>query len=189
RAVRGARGGGRAPRGAGAQARRVVARLRQVPRSARQGSSIDWRVSIGVDASGGPELGGACVQSSADTAKRGAFWPLVLAVVALCGGVTLVAVPGAAQTPQVPESPAAIEITAQRLEGFEHANPTRRQFGVLEFRGGLALTSRAKEFGGISAIRVQPDGANFIALTDKGWWLKGRIGYEATRPVGIADPP
>jgi hypothetical protein len=110
-----------------------------------------------------------------------------MAAVALCAGVALAALPGAAQTPHVPESLAAIEITAQRLEGFEHTDPTRRQFGMLEFRGGLALTSRAKEFGGISAIRVQPDGANFIALTDKGWWLKGRIVYEATRPVGIAD--
>jgi hypothetical protein len=127
------------------------------------------------------------VQSSSDTAKRGAFWPLVMAAVALCAGVALAAVPGAAQISHVPESPAAIEITAQRLEGFEHTDPTRRQFGMLEFRGGLVLTSRAKEFGGISAIRVQPDGANFIALTDKGWWLKGRIVYEGTRPVGIAD--
>ena len=46
---------------------------------------------------------------------------------------------------------------------------------MLEFRGGLVLTSRFKEFGGISAIRVQPDGAHFIAATDKGWWLRGRI--------------
>src|SRR5262249_12132239 len=131
-------------------------RLRQVPRSARQGTSIDSGVSIGVDAGGGPELGGACVQSSADTAKRGAFWPPVIAAVALCASITFAAVPVAAQTSHALESPAAIEITAQRLEGFEHTDPTRRQFGVLEYRGGLVLTSRAKEFGGISAIRVQP---------------------------------
>jgi hypothetical protein len=34
---------------------------------------------------------------------------------------------------------------------------------------------------------VQPDGANFIALSDKGWWLKGRIVYDGSRPSGIAD--
>src|SRR5262245_30493591 len=29
--------------------------------------------------------------------------------------------------------------------------------------------------------------AHFIALTDKGWWFRGRILYEGTRPSGIAD--
>ena len=124
--------------------------------------------------------------TSADVAKRAAAWPIVPAAVALCAGLSL-AIPSAAQTPRVPEPPVAIEIAAERLAGFDHADPARRQFGVLEFRGGLVLTSPFKQFGGLSAIRVQPDGENFIALTDKGWWLKGRITYEGTRPVGIAD--
>jgi hypothetical protein len=49
------------------------------------------------------------------------------------------------------------------------------------------LTSSYREFGGISAIRVAADGAHFIAVTDKGRWLRGRITYEGTRPTGIAD--
>jgi hypothetical protein len=49
------------------------------------------------------------------------------------------------------------------------------------------LTSKFKEFGGLSAIRVQPDGANFIAATDKSWWLRGRITYEGKRPTGVVD--
>ncbi len=126
------------------------------------------------------------MQSSADLARRGAARLVAATAVATCAGLTL-AIPGAAQTPRVPEPPAAIEIVAQRLNGFDHADATRRQFGMLEFRGGLSLTSKFKEFGGLSAIRVQPDGANFIAVTDKGWWLKGRIVYDGTRPVGIAD--
>jgi hypothetical protein len=61
------------------------------------------------------------------------------------------------------------------------------QFGPLTFRGGLSLTSSHPEFGGISSIRVQADGARFIAVSDKGRWLRGRIAYDGVRPVGIAD--
>ena len=127
------------------------------------------------------------MQSSADLAWRFAARTMVPAAVVLCLGSTLVVFPSSAQTPRFPEPPVAIEIAAQRLNGFDQSDLTRRQFGVLEFRGGLSLTSRFKEFGGISAIRVQPDGANFIALSDHGWWLKGRIGYDGMRPSGIVD--
>src|SRR5215813_9959228 len=92
-----------------------------------------------------------------------------------------------AQAQRTPDPPTSIEITAQRLPGFDHTDSSRRQFGLLEFRGGLVLTSPFKQFGGLSAIKVQADGANFIALSDKGWWLKGRIVYDGTRPSGIAD--
>jgi hypothetical protein len=39
----------------------------------------------------------------------------------------------------------------------------------------------------LSAIRVAADGAHFIALTDKGWWFRGRLLYAGSRPSGIAD--
>ena len=48
-------------------------------------------------------------------------------------------------------------------------------------------TSPNRHFGGISALRVQPDGARFISLTDKGWWFRGRLVYDGTRPAGITD--
>jgi hypothetical protein len=136
-----------------------------------------------------PALGralGVCVQSSAELSRRGAARLIAAAAIAACASAAL-PIAGSAQTPRVPEPPAAIEIAAQRLNGFDHTDATRRQFGMLEYRGGLALTSKFKEFGGLSAIRVQPDGASFIAVTDKGWWLKGRIVYDGNQPVGIAD--
>jgi hypothetical protein len=34
---------------------------------------------------------------------------------------------------------------------------------------------------------VLGDGERFIAVTDKGWWLRGRLLYEGTRPVGVAE--
>src|SRR5262249_21333233 len=101
--------------------------------------------------------------------------------------LALATLPDVAPAQRAPDPPTSIEITALRLPGFDHADLSRRQFGLLEFRGGLVLTSTFKHFGGLSAIRVQPDGANFIALSDKGWWLKGRIVYDGNRPSGIAD--
>jgi hypothetical protein len=95
------------------------------------------------------------------------------------------AVPGLAQT--AAEPPVEIEVRAQPITAFEIRDPSRRQFGLLEFRGGLALRSSYKNFGGLSAIRVAGDGAHFISLTDKGWWFRGRIVYEGTHPSAIAD--
>jgi hypothetical protein len=108
-------------------------------------------------------------------------------VAALVAGALLAAAAPVAVPTAKAEPPVAIEIQAQPLAGFEIRDPSRRQFGLLEFRGGLALRSAYKHFGGISAIRVAADGAQFIAVTDKGWWLRGRIVYEGTRPSAIAD--
>jgi len=85
------------------------------------------------------------------------------------------------------EEPVRIEIEAQPIDTFEPANPGRHRFGPLEFRGGLVLTSSYKDFGGVSALRLFPDGASFISLTDKGRWLRGRITYQRGRPAGIED--
>src|SRR5262245_39943518 len=95
--------------------------------------------------------------------------------------------PAAAQTSPSPAGPLAIEIRADPITGFDIRDTSRRQFGLLEFRGGLVLRSPAKNFGGLSAIRVAADGTHFIALTDRGWWLRGRLLYAGTRPSGIAD--
>ena len=85
------------------------------------------------------------------------------------------------------EPPVAIEIAAQPIAAFEPRDGARTRFGPLTFRGGLSLTSSYREFGGISSIRVGADGARFLAATDKGRWLRGRIVYQGARPTGIAD--
>jgi hypothetical protein len=95
--------------------------------------------------------------------------------------------PATAQTSPTAAPPLAIEIQAEPITGFDIRDPARRQFGLLEFRGGLVLRSSSKNFGGISAIRVAADGAHFLALTDRGWWFRGRLLYAGTRPSGIAD--
>ena len=96
---------------------------------------------------------------------------------------------GAAQAQKkldAPPAPASIEIQSRLIASLDHSDSDRRRFGQLEFRGGLVLTSSFRQFGGISSLSVAPDGANFIAVTDRSWWLRGRITYDGTRPSGIA---
>jgi hypothetical protein len=81
----------------------------------------------------------------------------------------------------------AIEVRAEPITAFDPHDPSRKRFGQLEFRGGLTLTSSYREFGGLSAIRIEPDGAQFISLSDHGRWFKGRLSYEGARPIGIAE--
>jgi hypothetical protein len=84
-------------------------------------------------------------------------------------------------------APTRIAVAATPIASFDTRDPSRTRFGQLEFRGGLVLTSQAQTFGGISAIHVEPDGVHFLAVTDKGSWLRGRIVYRDGRPAGIAD--
>ena len=93
----------------------------------------------------------------------------------------------AAQTPRAPAAPQRIEIRAQAIEAFDPRETTQTQFGALRFRGGLVLTSTHREFGGLSALRMSADGARFVALTDKGYWLRARIVFRGTAPIAIAD--
>lgn len=99
----------------------------------------------------------------------------------------LAASASAQPNPRAPEAPAKIEVRARPIAAFEPRDPARVRFGALTFRGGLELTSSYPHFGGISAIRLEADGARFLSVTDKGYWLRGRIVYDGTRPAGIAD--
>lgn len=95
--------------------------------------------------------------------------------------------PDSVHTPHNAPPEDAIEIRAQPLGGFDLRDPSRCNFGDLEYRGGLILESSHESFGGISALRVRPDGAEFLAASDRGFWLQGRIVYEGNRPTGIAE--
>ena len=102
--------------------------------------------------------------------------------------LTLLALPSLAEpVTQATDAPTKIEVTAQLIAAFDPREPQRVRFGALTFRGGLSLSSSHSHFGGISAIRVAADGARFLAVTDKGRWLRARIRYDGTRPVGIRD--
>ncbi len=84
-------------------------------------------------------------------------------------------------------APTRIDIDATPIASFDDRDPLQVRFGDLEFRGGLVLTSKNPAFGGISAIRVEPDGEHFLSITDNGSWLRGRIVYQDGKLAGITD--
>jgi hypothetical protein len=92
-----------------------------------------------------------------------------------------------AETARAPARPETIEVHAKALAAFEPRDPSRRRFGALEFRGGLVLTSPFREFGGLSALNMAPDGVHFLALSDKARWFRGRIVERDGGPAGLAD--
>ncbi|HEX2216964.1 MAG TPA: esterase-like activity of phytase family protein, partial [Xanthobacteraceae bacterium] len=105
----------------------------------------------------------------------------------LAGVVAACLVPALPALGQKPDSYGHIfiQIDAKPLAGFASRDPQHRQFGALEFRGGMQLTSTHRDFGGISSIRMEADGERFLAVTDKGQWLRGRIRYSGSAPVAI----
>ena len=74
-----------------------------------------------------------------------------------------------------------IQIQSQRIANFDSEDVSRSIFGSLKFRGGLVLTSSDPRFGGISALRIQPDGTHFLALSDRAYWLRGVILYDGKK--------
>jgi hypothetical protein len=113
--------------------------------------------------------------------RRGRVW-LLLAIFSI-----LIAVAPAARSQRSPQAPERIVITARPIASFHPSEPDRRQFGALQFRGGLELTSPHKDFGGLSGLSMDPDGERFIALTDKSMWVTGRVRYRDGAPDGVVD--
>ena len=108
--------------------------------------------------------------------------PLIIGLVLFALAVVV-----AVAAPRYATGPVRIVIDATPVTSFDNRDPSKVRFGNLEFRGGLTLESRHPAFGGISGIHVEPGGNRFIAVTDKGSWLRGRIIYRDGRPAGIAD--
>lgn len=68
------------------------------------------------------------------------------------------------------------------------ADPARIAVGALRYRGGLALTSEHKRFGGLSGLRVSADGSRLEAVSDEGHWFTARLLYDDRGYlVGVAD--
>jgi hypothetical protein len=120
-----------------------------------------------------------------DDGEQGGRYPVTpLGVVARA--TVGMATPAEAQRAGV-DPPTGIAVEAKSIATFRVRAPEERRFGMLEYVGGLELKSSHREFGGFSAIRVASDGEHFVSLTDRGWWLTGRIVNERGRPVGIAE--
>lgn len=68
---------------------------------------------------------------------------------------------------------------------FDPRQPDRTRFGALQWRGGLVLSGKVKDFGGISGLRTVAGGGRFVAVTDQGNWLTGELQYSGGQLVGV----
>ena len=84
-------------------------------------------------------------------------------------------------------APTSIEINARPIPSFDRSDRSRVQFGALQYRSGLVLTSRFPGFGGLSGIRLDQKGERFISFSDKGNWFTGRIVYSGREMTGLDD--
>lgn len=78
-----------------------------------------------------------------------------------------------------------IEVHAAPIAAFDKMNPDKVRFGKLTWRGGLVLTSASASFGGLSGLALARDGKSFIAVSDAGAWLAGRLAYDGGRPHAL----
>jgi hypothetical protein len=80
----------------------------------------------------------------------------------------------------------ALDVTAVPLDA---SAPSRSAVGQLLYLGGLSLRSSDPRFGGLSDLRVSPDGARLFAVSDCGQGFTASLSYDAGgRLAGVADP-
>jgi hypothetical protein len=120
-----------------------------------------------------------------DISRRGFLIAAAAATAALPSVVRAQPVP----VPALPTArgAASIDVEARPIASFDLHDRSHVQFGSLRYRSGLVLTSKFKDFGGLSALRLDAAGEKFTAISDKGDWFTGRIVYSGDAMVGLAD--
>ncbi|BAV48237.1 hypothetical protein MLTONO_3334 [Mesorhizobium loti] len=114
--------------------------------------------------------------------SRGGFRQTLFAAIALFAGVASASA-GAAG----PAAVEPIEVSARPITEFR-IGKADKQFGSLEFVGGLEMTSKSRDFGALSAFRFLKAGSDFIGVADTGYWFFGTVVRDADRrPIGIQN--
>lgn len=114
--------------------------------------------------------------------SRGGFRQALFATIAMFAGVA-----SAPAGPARSSSVEPVEISARPITQF-HIGRADKQFGPLEFVGGLEMTSPTRDFGALSAFRFVKAGGDFIGVADTGFWFFGTVVRDADkRPSGIQN--
>jgi len=110
------------------------------------------------------------------------------AAAAVAAAAALLAVTQAlADKPLTPlQGPTATTITAIAID-FDRDRPGRKEFGKLIFRAGLNLYAKTSQFGGYSALAIDPSGRSLLAISDAGSWLRATLDYDGRRLKGLSD--
>jgi hypothetical protein len=101
-------------------------------------------------------------------------------------GLAAAALLAAAGVP-APDATGPLAVGAREVP-LDPAHPDRISLGRLAYRGGLELRSSDPRFGGWSGLSVGDDGERFLAVSDEGHWMEGRLEYASDgRLSGVAD--
>lgn len=65
-------------------------------------------------------------------------------------------------------------------------DPSATRIGELEHLGGLVLRSPDPRFGGLSGLLILDEGARFLAVSDRGFWVGGALLYDGPALSGAA---
>jgi hypothetical protein len=84
-----------------------------------------------------------------------------------------------------PDGPVKLDAVPVPLDP---GDPGRLEVGALHYLGGLWLRSDDPRFGGLSDLRLSPDGRELMAVSDCGHGFTARLGYDVNgKLVGISD--
>ena len=88
----------------------------------------------------------------------------------------------------VPRADAALLVDVIPVP-LDASDPSHSAVGPLRYLGGLWLRSSDVRFGGLSDLRVSPDGVRLVAVSDCGFGFAASLSYERDgRLVGLAYP-
>jgi hypothetical protein len=97
---------------------------------------------------------------------------------------SLAALTATAAAPHVTDA-LRVEVTSVPLDT---ADPSRTKVGPLQFIGGLWLRAEDPRFGGLSDLRLSPDGVQVVAVSDCGTGFTARLSYDdGGRLAGLSD--
>jgi hypothetical protein len=111
--------------------------------------------------------------------------PLVILVLVAVGAAVAATLVSLVPAPRA-DAPLAVETSPVPLDP---SDPSRERVGPLLYLGGLRLRSADPRFGGLSDLRVSPDGARLFAVSDCGYGFTASLSYDAAgRLAGLAEP-
>jgi hypothetical protein len=87
--------------------------------------------------------------------------------------------------PKVLKAVQSIAVNAQPIVAFDKIDAQKSRFGKLTWRGGLVLTSPSPNFGGWSGLALDGEGKSFLAISDAGTWMTGRLVYDGDKPKAV----
>lgn len=103
------------------------------------------------------------------------------------GAAGLAGLVAASNTARAESGIRSVAIRAVPIPSLLPSDPERRRFGALSFRSGLVLTCEEREFGGLSALWLAPDGGSLVSLTDHGAWLTARMVRDGDRLTALTE--